>query len=368
MTRTPGVQRTSARSSLHDLLADPVACAEAAGLRYVERNGVGILRRRCGRGFRYVGPAGRAVPTETRARIAALAIPPAWREVWICEDEDGHLLATGVDDRGRTQYLYHQRWREFRDLVNFYRLTEVGRALGAVRRYVDGQLRRRTLDRDRVVAAMLRLADGAAIRVGNEIYAEENDTIGLCTLEKRHVRVVGPTIYLAFPAKSGKRAELSLTDAAVTRVVVALLQRPGRRLFTLDRKPVTAEEVNERLAALTGGVMTAKDFRTWRGTSVAFSSLRRASEVSEQRALDAIDAAAAVLGNTRAVARGHYVHPHVVETFLDGTMPERLARAPRLRVPGLTEDERALLGYLDGLLADYSPQITPVGAPTRAAS
>jgi DNA topoisomerase-1 len=341
--------------TLRDLLADAEACATAAGLHYVARAEPGILRRRCGRGFRYTDPKGRPISAADRARIAALAIPPAWREVWICADVDGHLLATGVDDRGRTQYLYHDRWREFRDLVNFYRLTEVGRALPHVRRHVDAQLRRRTLDRPRMIAAMLRLVDAVGLRVGNEVYAEENETIGLCTLQKRHVTLRGSTMHLQFPAKSGKRADIVLTEPAVARVVRVLLERPGRRLFTLDRKPVTAEEVNEQLAAISGGVITAKDFRTWRGTLVAFTALRRATPGEEHLALAAIDSAAEALNNTRAVARAHYVHPHLIETYLDGGITGYLAKARPVRAPGLDANERALLGFLDLLMLERSP-------------
>jgi DNA topoisomerase-1 len=342
------------RWPLRNLLADAEACAEAAGLRYTERHAAGIRRLRCGRGFRYVDSSGAGVTPAVREWITALAIPPAWHDVRICADRDGHLLATGTDDRGRTQYQYHERWRTFRDLINFYRLTEVGRVLGGVRAEADRQLRRRTLDRPRLIGTMLYLADNLGLRVGNDVYAEENDTIGLCTLQRRHVRVAGDTVFLAFPAKAGKRADLAVSDPAVARVVGILLARPGRRLFALDGRPITADEVNDRLDQLTCGVMTAKDFRTWRGTLVAFAALRRARTVGEHRALAAIDAAAEVLGNTRAVARAHYVHPHVVETYLDGTMPERLRRAARVRVAGLSSDEQALLGYLDLLFEEYA--------------
>lgn len=336
--------------SLHALLADAQRCAELAGLTYVERTEPGLSRRRSGRGFRYLDAAGQPVDVATRERIVAMAIPPAWREVWICADTAGHLLATGIDDRGRTQYLYHERWREVRDLINFYRLSEVGRRLSGIRRDTEAQLRRRLLDRPRTIATMLRIVDRLSIRVGNEIYADENDSVGLCTLQKKHVTVRPTGIDLDFRAKSGRATSLHLDDRAVVRATRQLMQQPGRRMFTVDGSPVTAEEVNERLSGITDGVVTAKDFRTWRGTLIAFTRLRRSTgEDRERDVLDAIDAAADVLGNTRAVARAHYVHPHVVETYLDGSFADRLADAPRPRVHGLTGDERALLGYLDAL-------------------
>ena len=338
--------------SLHALLADAQRCAELAGLTYVERTEPGLSRRRSGRGFRYLDAAGQPVDAATRERIAALAIPPAWRDVWICADTAGHLLATGIDDRGRTQYLYHERWREVRDLINFYRLSEVGRRLSAIRSDTETQLRRRLLDRPRTIATMLRIVDRLSIRVGNEIYADENDSVGLCTLQKKHVTVRPTGIDLDFRAKSGRATSLHLDDRAVARAARQLMQQPGRRLFAVDGSPVTAEEVNERLSEITDGVVTAKDFRTWRGTLIVFTMLRRSpGEDREREVLDAIDAAAGVLGNTRAVARAHYVHPHVVETYLDGSFADRLADAPRPRVHGLAADERALLGYLDVLFS-----------------
>lgn len=340
------------RPTPHSLLADAERCAELAGLTYVERTAPGISRRRSGRGFRYLDASGRPVDAETRERITALAIPPAWRDVWICADSSGHLLATGLDDRGRTQYLYNERWREVRDLINFYRLTEVGRRVPAVRADTERQLRRRLLDRPRTIATMLRIVDRLSIRVGNEVYAEENDSVGLCTLRKRHVTVRRAGIELDFRAKSGRATSLRLDDGGVARSVRQLMQQPGRRLFSVDGSPVAADEVNLRLGEITDGIVTAKDFRTWRGTLVVFTKLRRSKGVDPDReVLDAIDTAADVLGNSRAVARAHYVHPHVVETYLDGSFAERLARASRPRIKGMTADERALLGYLDLLLS-----------------
>lgn len=337
---------------LHSLLADAQRCAELAGLTYVERTEGGFSRLRCGKGFRYLDDAGRPVDAETRKKLVGLVIPPAWKDVWICTDDSGHLLATGVDDRGRTQYLYHERWREVRDLINFYRLTEVGRVLPAIRSDVESQLRRRLLDRPRTIATMLRIVDRLGIRIGNEVYAEENDSVGLCTLQKRHVTLRRTGIDLNFRAKSGVKTELHLDDASVARAVRQLMSQPGRRLFSVDGSPVSAAEVNEQLGNITGGVVTAKDFRTWRGTLVVFTMLRRSKgEDRERHVLEAIDAAADALGNTRTVARAHYVHPHVVETYLDGSFAERLADAPRPRIQGMAADERALLGYLDILLS-----------------
>jgi DNA topoisomerase-1 len=276
--------------------------------------------------------------------------------VWICAFDDGHLRAIGSDDKGRRQYLYHDDWRTFRDLLNFYRLIDFGPRLPKIRAHVAEQLRRRTHDREKVLAAMLRIVDVCGLRVGSEEYAEENASYGLSTLTKRHVRADGGTVEFDFPAKSGKQAQVTLHDRAVARVVGAQLAEPGRRLFTVEGSPISADELNRRLGELAGARVTAKDFRTWHGTRVAFASLRAQlppDDEREQRVLDAVDAAAEFLNNTRTIARSHYVHPHVVESYLDDSFSELLAVRRSPRTPGLDSDERALVGFLATLLARH---------------
>jgi DNA topoisomerase-1 len=336
---------------IHD---DPVRCAEIAGLHYVRTGERGIRRRRHGRGFTYRDHRGRAVRPEVTAHIAELAIPPAWTDVWICADPAGHLQATGVDDRGRTQYLYHPQWREIRDVLNFYRLAVLGERLPTIREHVEAQLRRRTLDRERVIAVLLRVTDLAAIRIGTEEYAEENDSFGLTTLTKRHARLLPGGVQLAFPAKSGRRVRTVIKDRPVVRAVRELLEQRGRRqLFTAAGQPVTAADVNARLAELTGEHVTAKDFRTWVGTLAAFRHLR--DEVDSTRSLDrvaveAVDEAAELLGNTRAVARAHYVHPHMMSAFTDHRFSDYLDACRVRHDKYLDDDECALLGFLRMLL------------------
>lgn len=336
-------------AALHE---DAQQCAVRAGLHHVSASDPGIRRRRCGRGFSYHAPDGRRLGAAERARIEALAIPPAWRDVWICPDRDGHLLAVGRDDRGRTQYLYHERWRELRDRLNFYRLGEFGRRLPAIRADVDAQLRRRTLDRDRVLAAMIRVIDRCGLRVGSPEYAEENDSFGLTTLQRRHVRVSRRRVEFAFPGKSGKRASATVDDPAVSRVLGALLDRRGRQVFALDGAAIGAEDVNERLSELSGAAITAKDFRTWRGTLVAFTWLCDRLPTTSDRerdVLDAIDAAAEALNNTRAVARAHYVHPQLIASYQSGRFRADLAARRPSRLGVLSADERRLLPLLDTL-------------------
>ena len=332
---------------LNDLYSDPAACAELAGLRYVDDAEPGIRRLRCGRGFRYLDVRGRAVNGQVRERLAALAVPPAWKDVWLCVDDGGHLLATGVDDRGRKQYLYHERWRETRESLNFARLIPFSDALPIVRRNVSAQLRRRTLDRQRVLAAMVRIIDGTAMRIGNEVYAEENDSFGLSTLSRRHVVIRGDSLRMTFPAKSGRKAELTLRDAAVARVVAALLEQRSRRLFTVDGERIDSDAVNAALDTWAGARVTAKDFRTWHGTRVAFETIETAKSIeAEQVALAAVDATAEWLGNTRDVARSSYVHPQLLTTVLDGTFDDlRPTRTPRSPAE-LSAAERRLRAFL----------------------
>ena len=343
---------TSAGDAVAELYRDVERCAESAGLVYVMDELPGLTRIRRGKGFSYRNADGTLVTdAQIKTRLAALAIPPAWRKVWICPDPDGHLLATGEDDRGRKQYLYHPKWRELRDLVNSYRLISVGESLPAVRKHVTAQLRRRAVDRDRVIATMIRILDASAVRIGNEVYADENDSFGLTTLTRRHVRVNGAAVEFDFPAKSGRRANFTVTDARVASVVENLLGQRRRRLFTVGTEPIGAPDVNAVLGELSGGVVTAKDFRTWRGTMAAFGYLRRHPDADPDLALvQAVDVAAAELHNTRAVARDHYVHPHLLSAFADGTMETMLRGLRRRRLPLLTSEEQLLLALLGRML------------------
>lgn len=345
--------RAATVAAISDLYEDAERCAESAGLVYVAADDPGIARRRNGRGFSYRHADGRPVrAADVKRRIVELAIPPAWRDVWICPSPDGHILATGEDDRGRKQYLYHPSWRALRDLLNAYRLIAVAEALPTIRAHVSAQLRRRTLDRDRVLAAMVRIVDESGIRIGSEIYAEENDSFGLSTLTRRHATVHGERIDFDFPAKSGKRARIEVRDRPVARVVEQLLEQRRRRLFTVDGKAVDAGEVNELLYDLTGEHITAKDFRTWRGTRIAFDYLRsHRDQEPEGAVLAALDLAADELRNTRAVARDHYVHSRVLESFADGTFADCLKAARRRDRPLLDRDEQSLLAFLRVLLA-----------------
>jgi DNA topoisomerase I len=336
------------------------------GLRYVSDAMPGIRRKRAGRGFTYVRSDGkRAEDPETLARIRALAIPPAWTDVWICPVSEGHLQATGRDARGRKQYRYHDRWREVRDETKFERLAEFGRALNRIRRSVDRDLRLPGLPRERVLATVVRLLDVAFIRVGNSAYARDNDSYGLTTLRNRHVLIRGSNMRFEFRGKGGKLHTLSLEDERLARVVKRCRDLPGYELFQCledgERRPVDSGDVNEYLREVGGEDFTAKDFRTWAGTVLAASELAaqdppRSKRDATRAVNQAVESVGRQLGNTRTIARKSYVHPEVIEAFLDGTLhslweqdlpkpPRGLTklRADELRVMLLLEDRRRRL-------------------------
>jgi len=336
-------------SVLHD---DAERCASVAGLVYVNADAPGWQRRRAGKGFSYRSQGGGQLAESARQRIASLAIPPAWTSVWICPDADGHILATGFDERGRKQYIYHPRWRELRDMINFYRLLVIAEALPKIRAHYLAQLRRRTIDKSRVIAGMIALLDETHIRIGHDVYAEENDSYGLSTLTRRHVRLQGKSAVLSFPAKSNKAAKVSVDDPAIVRLLRQLVAQGGKRLFEVDGSPVSADEVNQALWQLSGEHITAKDFRTWGGTLAAFVYLRerqQAERAPAKVAIEALDEAAEQLGNTRAVARAHYVHPHVIQAFSTGSFGHYLRLSKPARSALLNPDERLLAAFLKTL-------------------
>jgi DNA topoisomerase-1 len=314
--------------------------ARHAGLVYSSDSEPGIRRVRRRHGFEYRHSSGD--PVRSRAilnRISALAIPPAWETVWICPDAGGHLQATGRDARGRKQFRYHDLWTEQRDESKFSRLIGFCQALPKIRRRVARDLRAPGLSEEKVVAAIVRLLETTLIRVGNEEYAKENRSFGLTTLRDRHAEVRGTSIRLTFRGKSGRDVETEVTDRRAARVVRQCQELPGQLLFVyLDqngkRRPVSSEDVNGYLRDACGADYTAKDFRTWAGTVLAAVALRKAdifeSEAeAKHNVVAAIDRVARRLGNTRAVCRHSYVHPVVIESYLDGSIEKAMSSETR---------------------------------------
>jgi DNA topoisomerase-1 len=326
--------------------------APAGGLRYASDCEAGLRRVRAGKAFSYIDAEGKRVrDRETLDRIRHLAIPPAWTDVWICRDERGHLQATGRDARGRKQYRYHERWREKRDEDKYEHLVEFGNSLPDLRARVKRDLAQPGLPRTKVLAAIVALLERTCMRVGNERYAEENDSFGLTTLRVRHVKVRGARIEFQFKGKGGKFHRIAVDDdPQLARIVRKCRDLPGQDLFQYldeesgETQSVGSADVNEYLKEVTGADVTAKDFRTWNGT-VYVANMLRAYEgtVGITHVSAAVREAARRLGNTPAICRKSYVHPRVLDPQ---TWAER-AQAVKRRRRGLYADEAALLALLE---------------------
>ncbi|MTV26360.1 DNA topoisomerase IB [Nitriliruptoraceae bacterium ZYF776] len=334
----------------------PEEAAEAAGLVHVSDDEPGYRRRRCGRGFTYLDTEGATLPDgPERDRVRALVIPPAWTDVWICRDPDGHLQATGRDERGRKQYRYHDRWREVRDAAKFHRLADFGGHLPTIRRRVDELLRRRCLDRERVLGIVVALLDESLIRIGNDAYLQDNGTYGLTTLTAEQVETVTGRVTFRFVGKGGREHEIDVEDRRLAAAVSRCEELPGQCLFSFtdddgEVLPLESGHVNTWLRELTGGDFSAKDFRTWGGTVVAATTLAElgpatSAATAKHHELAALDAAAERLGNTRAVARSGYVHPAVLAAPGSPALLEafRAARPRRF----LAREEVAVLRLLE---------------------
>jgi DNA topoisomerase-1 len=351
----------------NDTSSEPQDAAKAAGLRYVSDAEPGFSRQRTRTGFRYLSPAGKAVrDPQTLARIRRLVIPPAWEAVWICAREDGHLQATGRDARGRKQYRYHARWREVRDETKYGRMLAFAKALPGIRRRVNQDLALPGLPREKVLATVVRLLETTRIRVGNEEYARTNDSFGLTTLRTRQVRVNGSTMSFRFRGKSGVQHSVALSDPKLAAIVRRMRDLPGYELFQYvdeagETRAVDSADVNEYLKTIAGEEFTSKDFRTWAGTVLAAQALHALEPpAGKQKLAQAIEAVARQLGNTKAVCRKCYIHPAVIDSYLDGSLAQSMtgrrlescvqrllrrcarARKPDSLVPALKQSLRRL--------------------------
>lgn len=343
---------------------DAQRAAEAARLRYVDDHGPGLRRRRRGKGFTHLDERGQRIEdAPTLERIRSLAIPPAWEDVWISPDPDGHLQATGRDAKGRKQYLYHERWREVRDAGKFERVTGFVEALPALRAQVEADLKRPGLPRDKLVALVIELMERTLIRIGNREYTAENGSFGLTTLRDRHADVTGGRIVFNFRGKSGKPHRIEVADRRLARLVRKSQELPGYHLFQwIDeeggRHELESADVNDYLRRFTGEGFTAKDFRTWGATVAAATGLCDLppflKETEAKRNVSTvIKLVAQRLGNTPTLCRKAYVHPDVPRTYLAGTLlagiEECRAQVSGCCPPLLEPDEAAVARYLRSL-------------------
>jgi DNA topoisomerase-1 len=337
-------------------LKDPVHSAKVVGLRYVTDEIPGFRREPAGRHFIYKSSAGKVLKDPRQlSRIKALAIPPAWTDVWICPDRDGHLQATGRDARRRKQHRYHPRWREIRDETKFNRMIAFAKALPSIRKRVSRDLARSGLPREKVLATVVRLLEVSLIRVGNDEYARDNDSFGLTTMKDRHVDVNGSKLRFNFRGKGGKRHNVDIRDPHLAKIVKSCQDLPGQELFQYldeDGKPqdVRSSDVNDYLREISGADFTAKDFRTWAGTVLAAAALRKSEKAASQAEAkrnisEAIKLVAGRFGNTPAICRKCYVHPQVVNAYLEGDLVEMMQNHART-VARLQPQETAVVGLL----------------------
>jgi DNA topoisomerase-1 len=346
--------------------SDAVKSAQDAGLRYVTDARPGIRREMGTLGFKYIGANGRVIRNKAEIRrINALAIPPAWTDVWISPDARGHIQATGRDAKGRKQYRYHPHWRACRDETKYDRMLAFADALPKIRRRTSADLAKPGLPREKVLATVVQLLEKSLIRVGNDEYAKKNRSFGLTTLRNTHVEVKGSRVTFEFKGKSGVRHSVDVDDKRLARVVRACQDLPGQELFEYfdddgTRCDVDSGDVNAYLKEATGQDFTAKDFRTWAGTVLACTALQEfdafdSQSQAKKNVVQAVEAVAGVLGNTRAVCRKSYIHPAILESYMDGTMLETLSRKTgagvRKKLGKLRPDEHAVLAILQKRLA-----------------
>ena len=340
--------------------SDAAASAKEAGLRYVTDRRPGIRREMTSVGFKYIAANGRVMRNRREiTRINKLAVPPAWTDVWICPDPRGHIQATGRDAKRRKQYRYHSDWRAGRDENKYDRMLAFADALPKIRQRIRADLAKAGLPREKVLATVVQLLEKSLIRVGNDEYAKKNRSFGLTTMRNKHVAVKGSKVSFEFKGKSGVKHSVDVNDKRLARVVRACQDLPGQELFEYlddsgERCDVGSGDVNAYLQEITGQDFTSKDFRTWAGTVLACTALQEFEEFDSQarakkNVIQAIEAVAGILGNTRAVCRKSYIHPAVLDAYMDGTMLETVSkrtRSARRKLGKLRAEEHVVLAIL----------------------
>jgi DNA topoisomerase-1 len=347
-------------------VVDPQDAAEYAGLTYVSDENPGIRRYKSGKGFRYVRPGGAKIEdAATLKRLKALAIPPAWRDVWVCPKTNGHIQATGRDAKGRKQYRYHARFREVRESTKYQHILKFAESLPIIRRKIAGHLGLTGLPREKVLATVVHLLEATLIRVGSDEYAKQNKSYGLTTLKNRHVEVNGCELRFNFKGKSGKVWRLGIHDRRIAKVIRACQELPGQELFQYvdeqgQTRNVTSSDVNAYLKEISGEEITAKDFRTWHGTVLAALALQEFEKFDSQAGAKknikaAIQRVAARLGNTPTICRKCYIHPEILSTYIEGSflleVKAKVEAELRDDLPGLKSEEAAVLTLLQARLS-----------------
>ncbi|WP_210348215.1 DNA topoisomerase IB [Methylobacterium sp. SD274] len=368
------------------VVADPRDAAIEAGLTYVDADRPGLTRRRSGTGFSYRDAKGKPVrDPKILKRVRSLAVPPAYTDVWICPRADGHIQATGRDAKGRKQYRYHPDFRQARDSTKFEHIMAFADALPAIRARVEEDMSRRGLSREKVLATIVHLLEATLIRVGNDDYARTNKSYGLTTLRDPHVTVAGAELTFRFKGKSGKMWNLSVKDRRVARIVKSCQDLPGQELFQYiddagETRDVTSADVNAYLREITGQEITAKDFRTWAGTVLAALALQEfeafdSAAKAKKNLRAAIESVSARLGNTPTICRKCYIHPEILDGYLEGALLIQVADAVKdeLRddIARLKPEEAAVLGLLRARLEKAKGTVsvkTKVPAKVKAKS
>ena len=373
------VRHSSTALSAHPIAdLDAVNAAKSAGLRYVSDRMPGIRRKQIGKAFTYITSDGSTLrDSEALARIKSLAIPPAWANVWICPIPNGHIQATARDAKRRKQYRYHSRWRMFRDETKYDRLIAFGQVLPSIRRRTEKDLARAGLPREKILATVVRLLETTLIRVGNEEYARNNDSFGLTTMRDHHVDVSGSSLRFEFRGKSGVQHAVDLKDRKLARIVKRIQDLPGEELFQYldengERHSIGSSDVNEYLREIAGQDFTAKDFRTWAGTFLAAKALQEfeawdSKAQAKRNIMRAIESVAKRLGNTKMVCKKCYIHPAVLNSYLDGSLMETLRHRIRKEMTEslseLQPEEAAVLAFLLVRMKEEVRERAKKGAP-----
>ncbi|MFV8224288.1 DNA topoisomerase IB [Christiangramia aquimixticola] len=357
---------TLSPDDVETIIAEPQEAVKLANLRYVSENHLSIQRKKIGRGFAYYQKGEKITDADTLKRIKSLVIPPAWKDVWITHLKNGHLQAVGRDEKSRKQYIYHPTWSNIRNQTKFFKMTSFGKILPKIRKQVDSDLNLEGMPKRKVLALIIRLMEETHIRIGNSYYAKNNKTYGLSTFRTKHVKTIEDGLKFEFVGKKGKEHSITVEDQGLVELINQCEEIPGWELFKFynengEKQTIDSGMINEYIHEISGSMYSAKDFRTWSATKIFFETLHEIgyTEDDKQRKkniLDAYDAAAEGLGNTRSVCRSYYVHPKIIETYDSGEIKPYFKKIKKDAEPDyvrLSETEKAI----HKLISDYEIKI-----------